>query len=598
MEQVWGEISSLKNSTIKELEKLYSYKVPIDLIISHELVEILINLTEKIGKEIALYIDRKGTIRYVAVGSNQQVKIPEMWLKRGEDGLSGIRCIHTHPNGNSTLSSADLSALNNLKLDMIVALGANGRGIKCSLAYPQPREGKLTGDFALSNEVDFLTLYNISFSELVKNIDKQLRFTGYSIAEIQEKAILVLVEIPNKSVINEMEEAIDELSSLAETAGLQIVDVIVQKRLKPDNSFFIGKGKLEEIRAIIQHKKPDCIIFDNPVSPAQQNNISEFLGVKVLDRTSLILDIFAQRARSREGKLQVELAQLNYLLPRLIGQGNMLSRLGGGVGTRGPGETKLETDRRHIRKRIDYLREQLAEVKKNRAVQTKNRNKNSVPHIALVGYTNAGKSSILNTLANENILAEDKLFATLDPTTRSIDLEEGIRVLVTDTVGFIRNLPHQLIEAFKATLEEAKAADLLLHIIDISNPNWESQKNSVNKVLEQLEITEKPMLLVYNKIDLIKENPIILPDRQDSCCISTKNGHGLQELKQIIKDHFFGQNKILKFSIPFEKGNLLDKLYNSGKVLEVINHYQGYNVVIDINENNVIEELKKYIITE
>ena len=360
----------------------------------------------------------------------------------------------------------------------------------------------------------------------------------------------------------------------------------------------VVKVKLEEIGALIQQKKPDCVIFNNPLSPAQQNNISEFLGIKVLDRTDLILDIFAQRARSREGKLQVELAQLNYLLPRLIGKGTMLSRLGGGVGTRGPGETKLETDRRHIRKRIEYLKEQLTEVKKNRSIQTKNRNKNAMPQIALVGYTNAGKSSLLNTLADENILAEDKLFATLDPTTRSIILEEGLRVLVTDTVGFIKDLPHQLIEAFKATLEEAKASDLLLHIIDISNPSWENQKNSVNKVLEQLEITDKPIILVYNKVDLLDETPIIPPDGQENSFISTKTGDGIEELKNLIKDHFYGQNKVLKFFIPFEKGNILDKLYNSGKVQEVISDYQGYNVIVEINEKNIIEELKNYIITE
>ena len=599
MNQVWGDVSSLRNTVINELEELYTYKVPIGLIISHELIEILNYLTIKIGKEIAVYIDRKGNVKYVAVGSNQQVTIPEMWIKRKEGGLNGLRCIHTHPNGNSNLSSADLSALNNLKLDMIVALGGDEKGIRCSLAYLQPTKGELTGNFTLLSELDIATLLKIPFLELIKNIEKELIYTGYAVGQKdQEEVILVLVEIQDKVETNEMEEAINELTSLAETAGLKVSGVVTQRRIKPDNSFFIGKGKIEEIRLLIQQKKPDCIIFNNSLSPAQQNNLSEFLGIKVLDRTDLILDIFAQRARSREGKLQVELAQLNYLLPRLIGQGTILSRLGGGVGTRGPGETKLETDRRHIRKRINYLKEQLAEVKKNRAIQTKNRNKNAVPQIALVGYTNAGKSSLLNTLADENILAEDKLFATLDPTTRSITLEEGIRVLVTDTVGFIKDLPHQLIEAFKATLEEAKASDLLLHIIDISNPNWENQKNSVNKVLEQLEITDKPIILVYNKVDLLQETPIIPPDRQKNCFISTKTGEGIEQLKNLIKDHFFGQNKVLKFFIPFDKGNILDKLYNSGKVLEVVNDYQGYNVIVEINEKNFVEEFKKYIIME
>ncbi|MBO5365493.1 MAG: GTPase HflX, partial [Peptococcaceae bacterium] len=328
--------------------------------------------------------------------------------------------------------------------------------------------------------------------------------------ERRERAILVFT--PEQNETWQEEELYEELKELSNTAGLDVVDYLVQHRNAPDAAYCIGKGKLAELSALCAARDADCVIFDHPLSPSQLHNLTTALDAKVLDKTMLILDIFAQRARSREGKLQVELAQASYLLPRLLGQGVNLSRQGGGsksggVGTRGPGETKLETDRRRIRQRIQMIQQELEEVRKHREVQQKNKLRNNLPLVALVGYTNAGKSSLLNRLTDDNIYVQDQLFATLDPTTRAFYLPNGTKALLTDTVGFIRDLPSQLITAFKATLDELQYADLLLHVIDISNPNFENQLEAVETILQQLNLQEKPRIYVFNKIDCLETLP-------------------------------------------------------------------------------------------
>jgi len=349
--------------------------------------------------------------------------------------------------------------------------------------------------------------------------------------EKKERAILVAVEMPNN--IDDIYDLISELELLAYSAGADVVEVIKQSRPHPDPAYFIGKGKLDQIKQTIYEQDANIVIFLNDLKPMQERNISEFLNVKVIDRQALILDIFAQRARSREGKIQVELAQLNYLLPRLTGYGVILSRLGGGIGTRGPGETKLETDRRHISKKISNLRKELKKVEDHRYLLRSGRYKRGLKSAAIVGYTNAGKSTLLNILTGATSHVEDKLFATLDPMTKKIVLPQGHGLLLVDTVGFIRNLPVDLVAAFKSTLEEVKYTDIIIHLIDISDRNWYKNYEVVNQILEDLAADDKPALVVFNKVDLIKDKMQIRTVRKivhESVVISANKKIGFKRL--------------------------------------------------------------------
>jgi len=596
MTKVLGDLNSLSNQVISELEKLYDAKIPHDQIASIELINSLIQISKKITREVAVYIDRKGNIQLVTAGTCDLVKIPGMWFKRGKQGYSGVRCIHTHPSGNSCLSAADLSALINLKLDAIISLGI-AENISASIAYLVPVKGVLNSKYEMVENITISQLLDLHFTDLILKLEKEVNFRGHPVDTQQETAMLVIVDWQNNLDV-EIAEVEEELKNLAYTAGLEVLDVIIQKRDKKDPGYLVGKGKLNEIALKIQENQVDCVIFEDALSPSQQTNLTEFLGVKVLDRTGLIFDIFAQRAKSKEGKLQVELAQLTYLLPRLSGQGTALSRLGGGVGTRGPGETKLETDRRHIRKRIQTLKTELDLVKKHRNLLQAGRKTRSLPMVALVGYTNAGKSSLLNVLAAENVLVEDKLFATLDTTTRKIKLDSQQEVLLTDTVGFIRNLPHQLISAFKSTLEEVKLADLLLHVIDISNENIEQNIKTVQGVLEELDCADKPVLCVFNKVDLTGNELMIHPEYQPSCFISAKTGYGLKQLNTLITNFFFDEEIKVKIHIPYNQGYLLEKAYQTGKV--AVENYDDQGTIINLSapEKKIPAELKKLVIME
>ena len=394
--------------------------------------------------------------------------------------------------------------------------------------------------------------------------------------EVRDKVVLVGLNSPVlKKEENADEDTMEELSALVETAGGEVAAVVLQNRAAPEPRTFIGEGKVAEIRELVRSEEATMVIFDNDLSPSQMRVLTQELGVQVLDRSGLILDIFAQRARTREGRLQVELAQYKYLLPRLLGMWTHLERQEGAIGTRGPGETQLESDRRHIHRKIAKLEDELKDVRRVRATQRERRIKNEVPVVAIVGYTNAGKSTLLNKLTGAAIPANNRLFDTLDTTTRTLEISDTCTVLLSDTVGFIRKLPHQLVDAFKATLEELEYADMLLHVIDISNPEWQEQARIVEDLIRELGAEKTPCLRVYNKSDLFWGD--IRPHGEDTVNISAKTGEGLPELLRAIDRTLDKGTRRVTIHLPYDKAGLLDVLYRDARVESV-----DYAATIDV----------------
>jgi GTP-binding protein HflX len=581
MADIYGETEGLKKSYIVRLEAIYEQQVPFGQTITEELTNVLAGLTEDIKREIAVYINRRGQITHVAVGDTRTVSLPDTEGRRGSSRLCGIRCIHTHPGGDSQLSNLDIASLKELRFDLMAAIGvADGSVTQISFGfiggiqnndYTVQTVGPLTVADFLQIDLVYLT------AEIERQLDDQTKDADITSVE---RALLVGVE---RKGAWEVTDSLQELKQLAETAGAQVTGMTWQKRDKPDAALFIGKGKVEEINTLRQAQRANVIIFDDELSPAQQRNLEQELGCKIVDRTALILDIFAQRARSHEGKLQVELAQLRYNLPRLGGQGLVLSRLGGGIGTRGPGETKLEVDRRRIRSRISDIDREIESIRNQRILQRKRRLNSRILTVALVGYTNAGKSTLLNALTSAGVLAEDKLFATLDPTTRRITLPNSQEVLLTDTVGFIQKLPHQLIAAFRATLEEVLEADLVLHIVDGSHLRYQEQIKAVYDVLKKLGADSKTIITVYNKMDN-PTNPEIaerLASQSDSVAISALSGQGLDKLLELIQ-FTLRQTKVdIELVIPYNDTGIISQLYDIGEVLST--EYRDNGIYITIS---------------
>ncbi len=410
---------------------------------------------------------------------------------------------------------------------------------------------------------------------------------------IKERAVLVGVITGKKGYDYTSEETIAELSMLAETAGAEVVGIITQLRPSPESATYIGEGKLRELASFCENNNVDLVIFDDELSGSQQRNIENALNVRVIDRTTLILDIFAARATSSEGKLQVELAQLRYMLPRLAGIGASLSRLGGGIGTRGPGESRLETDKRHIRRRIESLEAELAEVEKRRNLARKRRSKDGFQSVVLVGYTNAGKSTIMNLLTDAGVLCENKLFATLDPTARGLELPDGRTVMLLDTVGFIRKLPHHLIKAFRSTLEEAVFADLRLLVTDISNPEYKTQLEVSEKILNDLGCFSKPTLKVFNKCDINEE--FLQKGDENSVYISATKNIGIDTLLGSIIKKLSGTTKNITIILPYSDAGLASQIREEGKIIS--EEYTNDGLLINaIVEGINLYKYEKYLV--
>lgn len=504
------------------------------LFVDREVLRFIVALTSKINREICVFISRAGAVISVGIGDSSSVPLQNIDLKRATNKFTGVRCVHTHPNGTGELSDLDISSLKKLRLDCMCAVGVlNGESRDVSVAYSDANEVKTYRYRSVSRLPDEDLLSRITeFEGHITTKPKK--------EKLKKSAVLVSVAPSDVGA----DAALKELAGLADTAGLEIVGEVLQIRSKPDKAFCAGQGKVDEIKRLAQVKDADYVIFNNALSGSQLSRLEETLCLDVLDRAMLILDIFSHHAETQEGKLQVELARLKYTLPKLMGQGKALSRIGGGGGsgayTKGSGETKLETDRRHIRAAIYELSERIDKLKTERDMRRSRREKSGIKTVAIVGYTNAGKSTLMNALSKAGVKEENKLFATLDPVTRRIFVDVNKEYLLTDTVGFIDNLPHELIDAFRSTLDETRYADLLLHVADASSIDAERQFDVVRKVLDELGVGDKPIITVYNKIDMLSPNTDFMPQiLVDSTRISAKTGEGIAELKRLIAEKLF-----------------------------------------------------------
>jgi GTP-binding protein HflX len=582
---VRGNFTGISKRQIARLEGLYDFSLEKDLIINNELALELAEITHLTNKEVAVYVNRKGKIVHVALGTGQTVPLEEVQGRRGENRLSGIRCIHTHPGGDGEISPVDEAALEILRFDSMVALGITENGSIGTVGFAFLKSGTVGPEVIKKLFPHFSDIEKISFLSLLEEIDLK----GEQIHDVfdqfnKEKVLLIALQTDQEG--HQVKYSLDELEQLVLSAGLTLVRKVVQKRGKPDAATYIGRGKAEELQLLAQAARIDVIIFDDDLSPAQQRNLEELIGIKIIDRTMLILDIFAQRAKSNEGKLQVELAQLKYLYPRLTGQGLILSRLGGGIGTRGPGETKLEVDRRRIRKRISDLEKRLEIIKKSRTLHRERRANLEIPVVTLVGYTNSGKSTLMNALTNTGVLVEDRLFATLDPTTRLVNLPDHRCILLTDTVGFIKKIPHHLIAAFRATLEDAMEADILLHVVDGSSEQVDENAEAVNSVLKDLGALDKQVITVINKIDLLENDSVVVRLMQkfdNTVAISAKNKIGLDLLLSKIQKKLPEELEFIRVIIPFNQGSLVTKIHENGRVIKENYLPQGVEIEAYVN---------------
>ena len=527
---IYGNTEGIKRVTLYQLKDLLG-DYDKTLFIDRELLNTLCSISTKLNRELSAFLSRQGRLLAIGIGNNCSVPLADISKRRGDKRLNGVRVVHTHPNGNYKLSDVDISALKANRYDCMASVGIES--------------GRITGlqaAFLSANGVEYTEYRGVGWSDdkLMNQIIHSENETLKSDKIESYKGRSLLIHVSSDA---DAEDSLAELGALAKTMGLTPVDTLIQRKEKPDVQYYVGSGKVNEIALTCQVKQIDTLIFDHSLTGVQYRNLTEALHKKVLDRSTLILDIFARHATSNEGKLQVELAKLTYQLPLLVGQWVGFSRQGGGYHAMGGGgETKLETDRRQTRKKISELKEKLQDLDHNRTGRREQRKNNGIKNVAIVGYTNAGKSTLMNYVTKAGVLEENKLFATLDAVSRSV-WDNGKRYLLTDTVGFIKRLPHEFIEAFKSTLDEAKYADLLLLVVDCSSPKYADEYDVVRSVLNEIGAGGVPTVTVYNKIDLLKEPLAVLPKNTDSVCVSAKTGEGIDELKITIREKLFGKDE-------------------------------------------------------
>ena len=571
-----GNIGGIRDIVLNEMLLLYDIEMSADEFLSDEVCDALVHFTSIINREVLIYVSRVGKIEDVRVGDDHSVHMEEMRLVRNIDRLSGVRCIHTHPNETGYLSDVDLGSLNALRLDAMCAIGVKeGKASSVYAAFI----GDMEGEERIPIWYGPMRAHHLPQKQLMDAIleaDKRLLSDTYNIVEIKpDRAVLAGIESADGY------DTLSELAELCQTAGIKVVAKEQQRRRAVDAATYIGSGKAEELALTASACEADIFVFDDELTAIQLRNLEQVLGLPIIDRTMLILDIFAQRAQSREGKLQVELAQLKYRLPRLLGMGKVLSRQGSsGVGMRGPGEKKLEIDRRRIRRRVFELEQELAEIEKQRGLRRAKRAANPIPVVALVGYTNAGKSTLLNLLSGADALAEDKLFATLDPIVRKITLPNGTECLLSDTVGFINKLPHDLVNAFRSTLDEVCDADLVLHVVDSSSDYFDVQMRVVEEVLTSLGAIDTQRIDVYNKIDKPEAKP-----RSGGIAISAATGDAVEALLKAIEEALAKSQVRLEVVVPYDKHGAMQMIRQSATILSESHEEDGTHLTLLLNES-------------
>ncbi len=587
MQEIHGNITGIRDTQLAELKAIYDCPFEWNEYAPRDLLTELARHSCALNREIAVYVSRDGDVLDVIVGVTDSVPLMDLRLRRNSKRLSCVRCIHTHPGGSAKLSDVDIAALRSMMLDSMCAVGVadDGHITGVSAAFLTEKVNGVPG----VEETDIFPLRKLPQEAWMREIElsdkRVLQGEDADSTEPPEKAILVGID---------SEKSLDELAALAESDGAQVVARFFQKRPKPDTATFVGSGKAQELQLEAQAYEADVVIFDDELTGAQTRNLEDIIGVKVVDRTTLILDIFAQRAQSGEGKLQVQLAQLKYRSGRLIGQGLILSRLGGGIGTRGPGESKLEIDRRRIREQINRLKQELDALQKQRQLRRKSREKNAIPIVSLVGYTNTGKSTILNTITGAGVYAENKLFATLDAVSRRVALPDGGEFLLVDTVGFISKLPHDLVEAFKSTLEEAALSDLLVIVSDGANPDTPQQHQVVEEVLKQIGADTQPRIDVLNKCDLVPADQEILPIMPGALHISAQTGAGMDRLLAAIAKELRKAEQEMTLLVPFAQHGVINELRQKGRILSEEYEDTGTRVTVMLPQDAAGQVAAKY----
>lgn len=592
---IGGNIQGVKDYLLKELENLFEEKIERGKFLREDIILKIVEISTLINKEISIAIDRNGKILDINIGDRGSATLPKVEYK--ERKLCGVRIIHTHPNGNPKLSDVDISALIELKLDAISAVGINkdGKINGISMGFCKVQDNNILHEEYLSKNLSTVEDYN--YLAKVQEIEKELRARSID-EDYKEYAILVG---------RESQESLDELKELASACDIETVHMILQKGSKIDKSFYIGSGKVIELARAKQIRAANLIIFDEELSGIQIRNLEDNIGCRVIDRTSLILEIFARRARTKEAKIQVKLAELKYKGTRLIGFGTELSRIGGGLGNRGLGETKLELDRRKIKDEISNLKTELEKIKKIRGTQREKREKSNMGKISLVGYTNVGKSTLRNLIVKnyckdnsnktEDVFAENMLFATLDTTVRVVELKDKKEVAVIDTVGFIRKLPHDLVEAFKSTLEEVIFSDILIHVVDSSSENLFKEISVVEGVLKELGCEDKPTILALNKTDKISEEKLLEIEEKlsayETVRISAKENINVDLLLEKAIEKLPEDLRKVEYIIPYTDTSVSAYIHNNSSVLSEEYQNEGIDIVAMVDEK-VYNKCRKY----